>query len=423
MITMPHRLQRAVRTARSVSARRLVALSLVPLCAGVVAVSGQSTVAHAGTGTLSSGTYSNSAGSRTYLTYVPSTYHQGTQVPLVVALHGCTETADVMRQLTALDNLAEADDFIVVYPQQDSNANPMSCWNWFQNQHMQRGSGEPSIIAGLTQWAQSHYSIDPNRTYVLGFSAGGAMADVMGVTYPDLYAAIGIGSGLDYGGSGMIAPQLTGTQSGQNAHAAMGSYARVVPVITFQGGQDKIVAPSDQTTIVEQWQTSDNLVQSGSVATSASSTRNGTSAGGVSYTVTDYNGPSGNPLIESWYIPSMSHAWSGGCSCEQYSDPSGPDETGAMYAFLAGHSLNSSGGTGQPTPPVGLPTPPVGLPTPPVSVPTPPVSLPTPPVGLPLPPVSLPVPPVSLPGLPGLPGLQSLIDLLTRILQEITSLF
>ena len=336
---MVERVMAGVRPMRGI-AQRLRLLPVTSLLAIVAAALGPQAVARAATlpGTPFSGTYTNAAGTRTYLGYVPSGYHPGTAVPLVVALHGCTESNAVFRQLSHLDSLAETRDFIVVYPNQDSHANPMTCWNWFQNKDMQRGSGEPSIIAGVTQWVESHYSIDPNRVYLTGFSAGGAMADVMGATYPDLYAAIGIGSGIQYGG---IDPTLSPTQAGQKAFAAMGSYARAMPVLVFQGGQDHIVPPRDATDLVQQWQTTDNLVAAYSVPTSPTQTVNQLSSGGQAYTVTHYASAGGKDVIQSWLVPSMSHAWSGGCGCQSYAYPSGPDESSAMYDFFMDHPMST----------------------------------------------------------------------------------
>src|SRR5262249_48371846 len=106
---------------------------------------GSTTGPAAAPGALSNYSYSDSAGNRDYTVYVPSSYKKGTPMPLVVALHGCTESGDVMRQLTGLDSLADSTGFIVVYPTQPSSANNQSCWNWFQQSSMQRGSGEASI--------------------------------------------------------------------------------------------------------------------------------------------------------------------------------------------------------------------------------------------------------------------------------------
>jgi poly(hydroxyalkanoate) depolymerase family esterase len=285
-----------------------------------------------------SGSYINAAGTRKYLGYTPSSYEKGTRLPLIVALHGCTQSPDTLRQQTKFDNLAEAKRFIVVYPEQPSSASPMGCWNWFNPSHVQRGSGEPSIIAGIAEWVQQHYRVDPERIFVAGFSAGGAMAAVMGATYPDRFAAIGVGSGLQYGGS-----SLDPTQAGQAAYKAMGTFARPMPTLIFHGGQDSIVPVTNADKLVRQWQTTADLaddgVINGTVPAAPVKTLGEKSAGGQSYTVNRYDDAQGREFVQYWLVPDMGHAWSGGCSCTAYSDPDGPDEAVAMYNFFASHPM------------------------------------------------------------------------------------
>jgi poly(hydroxyalkanoate) depolymerase family esterase len=294
-----------------------------------------------GPGTLTTRSYSGSAGTLAYELYIPSSYKAGTAVPLVISLHGCTENADVMRQLTAWDKLAESKGFIVAFPQQSSSNNSFECWNFFQSADMQRGSGEAAMIAGITQWVQQNYSVDSKRTYVSGFSAGGAMTSVMAATYPDLYAAAGVGDGCEYAATATCAGYQSAdpNSAGQQAYTAMGSHARVMPVIDFEGDQDQIVPPVNAQQLVQQWQVTDGLVMHTTVPSSATSTSYGFSPGGQSYTESVYGDGSGHELIQAWVVHGMSHAWSGGCSCEQYSDPAGPDETGAMYAFFMNHPM------------------------------------------------------------------------------------
>lgn len=295
-------------------------------------------------GQLTTSSYTNNSGTLSYELYVPSTYKPGTPMPLVVALHGCTQTADVYRQLSGWDAEAESKGFIVLFPQQSSSRNAESCWNWFQQADMQRGAGEPSIIDGMVTTVEQKYGVDTRRVYAAGFSAGAAMANVMGATYPDVFAAVGVGSGCEYNGLpcvGVAGPAAT--QTGQEAYQAMGSYARVMPAIVFQGDADNIVAPANAPLIVQEWQVTDNYVvagaPSGAIPTAAASTVNGTSAGGQSYTVATYGDGKGGDLIEYWLIHGMNHAWSGGSSTEQYADPSGPSETAAIYAFFSSHPL------------------------------------------------------------------------------------
>ncbi|HEV7639304.1 MAG TPA: PHB depolymerase family esterase [Gaiellaceae bacterium] len=288
--------------------------------------------------------FTNAAGTRKYQVYVPSTYKAGTALPLVVALHGCTEQIDVFRQLTALDKLAESKGFIVVFPGQTPSANQQNCWNWFTQPNMQRGSGEASIIAGITQAIQQRYSADTKRTYVLGFSAGGAMATVMGATYPDLYAAVGSGSGCEYNGLPCVgSPGPDPVTAGRAAYQAMGSHARPMPVIAFQGDADTTVVPANGDRIVREWQVTndwaDDGSNNGSVPLAPTSAANKQVAGGRSYTVTTYGDGHGGELIQYWVVHGMNHAWSGGCGCEPYADPSGPNESQAMVDFFLRHTL------------------------------------------------------------------------------------
>jgi poly(hydroxyalkanoate) depolymerase family esterase len=285
-----------------------------------------------------SGNFTSAAGTRSYQGFVPSSYQAGTPVPLVVVLHGCTQSADNIRSLTQFDKLAETENFIVVYPEQPQSANYLHCWNWFLPTDMQRGSGEPSIIAGITQLVQQRYSIDPKRTFVTGFSAGGAMTAIMGATYPDVFAAVGIGSGLQYGG-----PYIDPVKAGEQAYRAMGVRARQVPALIFHGGKDTTVPVVDSQQLMQQWRTTadwaDDGSVNGSIPTAPTATRQEQVANGGSYTVSDYVDAHGQELAQYWLVPDMNHAWSGGCRCAQYADPSGPDETRAMYDFFVRHPM------------------------------------------------------------------------------------
>jgi poly(hydroxyalkanoate) depolymerase family esterase len=152
-------------------------------------------------GTWQQYTYNGSAGSRPYFFYTPANYQVGTATSMIVMLHGCTQTPTDFAAGTQMDQLADQKQFIVVYPQQTSTYNQQKCWNWFDTADQARGSGEAAIIAGIAQTVEqdtSHWTIDSHRVYVAGLSAGAAMSVIMGATYPDIFAAIGVQSGLEY---------------------------------------------------------------------------------------------------------------------------------------------------------------------------------------------------------------------------------
>jgi poly(hydroxyalkanoate) depolymerase family esterase len=298
-----------------------------------------------GPGASFAGSYTAGAGTRDYRGYVPSTYRQGTAMPLIVVLHGCTETADGFRQLTRFDQLAEAKGFIAVFPEQSRSANFLRCWNFFLDAHMHRGTGEPSLIAGITDWVRQHYTVDPKRIYVAGWSAGGAMASVMGASYPDLFAAVGIGSGCEYAATATCAGFRSSdpAKAAQAAYAEMGERARVLPVIAFQGDRDFTVPAINAEQLVEQWRLTADLaddgVANGSISGTPTATVDGQVPDGRAYTIRSYADDGGRELVQYWSVHGMAHAWSGGCGCAPHADPRGPDASAAMYAFLMSHPM------------------------------------------------------------------------------------
>lgn len=340
---------------REVSLRALLfTLSLLVILAIATVQAQYQHSAHASNLSWQQFVYNSPNGSRPYFVYTPENYQVGTSVPLIVMLHGCIQTALDFATGTQMNQLAERYHFIVAYPQQLSIYNPSLCWNWFNPTNQVRGSGESAIIAGIVHEIEnntSQWTIDRHRIYVTGLSAGAAMAVILGATYPDIFAAIGVHSGAEYGAitsplSGGLAFVQGGPdpiQQGRAAYTAMGSFARVVPTLVFHGTEDLVSWPINGQQVVQQWMETDFLASHGIYNADfnhPSSTMKGTVPGGHSYTVYKWNANNGNEVEEYWLINGMGHAWSGG-GPYNFTDLQGPGASLAMYTFFMDHSMKN----------------------------------------------------------------------------------
>lgn len=278
------------------------------------------------------GSFSNQVGTRDYKLYVPSGYH-GQTLPLVVMLHGCTQNPDDFAAGTDMNRLAEEQLFCVLYPAQPMSANHSKCWNWFKAEDQQRVGGEPAILAGMTRHVIASYGLDDSRVYVAGLSAGAAMATTLAMTYPDLFAAVGVHSGLPHAVAQSLPDALGAMQGGTGplggGKKAQGAgWASEVPAIIFHGDRDTTVHPSNADRVAAQYSISR---QSGATV------EKGKVANGHGYTCTTHHNTKGETRLEQWQVHGAGHAWSGGSSKGSYTDPKGPDATKEMLRFFLQH--------------------------------------------------------------------------------------
>ena len=292
-------------------------------------------VADRDAGRFMPGAYSSRAGERQYKLYVPSGCAER-RLPLVVMLHGCNQTADAFASATRMNALAEERQFFVLYPEQASAANRLRCWNWFKHGHQRRDEGEPAILAGITLEVMRRYGIDEGKVYIAGLSAGGAMAAVMGAAYPELFAAVGVHSGLACGSAHDLASAVAAMRgmpkSGDRAGSAAGAPA--TPTIVFHGDRDRTVHPRNGEHLV-----SHSLQQNGASRDDASIER-ARVPGGHAYTRAIHRDPAGRVVLEYWRVHGGGHAWFGGSPRGSYSDPRGPDAAREMIRFFFQNALS-----------------------------------------------------------------------------------
>jgi poly(hydroxyalkanoate) depolymerase family esterase len=263
------------------------------------------------------GSFTGSTGTRPYRLFVPS--RAATKPGLVVMLHGCTQTAEDFAAGTRMNSLAEARGWLVLYPEQVASANAQRCWNWFSAADHQRGHGEPALLADMTRSVIEAYGVDPGAVFAAGLSAGGAQAAVLGALYPDLFAAIGVHSGLACGAAGDLGSAFMAMRAGR---AGQGTH--VISTIVFHGDRDGTVNPSNADAVVAQ-----------AAAGSTASVEHGQVPGGLAYDRILHRAQDGGIAAEQWTVHGLGHAWSGGSDAGSYTEPKGPDSSAEMLRFFA----------------------------------------------------------------------------------------
>jgi poly(hydroxyalkanoate) depolymerase family esterase len=298
------------------------------------------------------------------LVHVPRGLDAARPVPLVCMLHGCTQNPAAFAAATLMNEAADRHDFVVVYPGQERGRNAQRCWNWFLPEHQQRRTGEPASIVALVRDlidTNPSCTIDRERVFVAGLSAGGAMAAILATCYPDLFAAVAVHSGLAYKSATSMQSAFEAMArgggdadvQGHAAFAAMGPHARPVPTMVIHGTADSTVAPANAIHVLRQSMSANHLAAPETCDHDPgrpTSSWRGRSDGGFAYTQSQWRDPRGTLAHELIMVDGLGHAWSGGAAGGSYSDPRGPSATEAMWAFFATASAPVPDRRGQPDP-------------------------------------------------------------------------
>jgi poly(hydroxyalkanoate) depolymerase family esterase len=297
-------------------------------------------------GEFIAGSFTNAAGTRAYKLHVPrGPFTQA--LPLLVMLHGCKQDPDDFAAGTRMNRLADTGGWIVLYPGQDRSVNALGCWNWFQEADQQRGRGEPSIIADMTRHVIATQPVDPQRVYVAGLSAGGAMAAIMATTYPELYAAAGIHSGLPHAAANDLVSALRAMKRGPSPRGgeADRQEQHAVPTIVFHGDHDTTVHPVNGDEVIARARygaSARPLDDELEAFTELVAVEQGEVPGGHAFSRTLHRDEQGRCDAEHWVIHGAGHAWSGGDPSGSYTDPAGPDASKEMLRFFLEHPRDAS---------------------------------------------------------------------------------
>ena len=301
-------------------------------------------------GTWIAGTGRAAAGSRNFKLWVPATLETGRACPLVMLLHGCTHDAKNMAEISGMNEVAEANRFLIVYPEQSRLSNLMKCWRWFHPKHQSRDAGEPSILAAVVDQVLLTHNVDQDRIYVAGVSAGGAMAAILAATYPDIFAAVAVFAGAEFKAATSLSEGLAAMKQGgpdplrqgQLAFEAMrGGLARKqrrrMPVIVFHGTADTRVSPLNAEQVIAQWGKTNACLALEDAESGFALTEkviDGRVPDGYAYQQHIYVEADGRLLMEKWIVHGLGHAWSGSPKPSRHGDPKGPNASAEIWRFF-----------------------------------------------------------------------------------------
>lgn len=288
-------------------------------------------------GDFRDGRFTCDAGAMQYKLFIPVGLRATAVPPLLVMLHGCTQSPDDFARGTRMNALAQEHGYVVAYPAQARSKNASKCWNWFRSHDQQRDQGEPAILAALTRHLVKTHGLDERRVYVAGLSAGGAMATVLACTYPDVYAAIGVHSGLPFGVAHDLPSAFAAMKQGAGVPSAGVPPARMdpVPAIVFHGDLDTTVDPCNGAAVIAQCMGTAASVPDAESDATRPAVERGSVPGGRTYTRTIFKNADGSVAAEQWVVHGAGHAWFGGDATGSYTDPSGPDASEHMLRFFS----------------------------------------------------------------------------------------
>jgi poly(hydroxyalkanoate) depolymerase family esterase len=300
------------------------------------------------------GTFTSDAGSRRWKLWVPTGYDTSRRYPLIVMLHGCTQDPDDLARGTRVAEVADRVPMLVLLPEQPESANPKKCWNWYDAAHQRRGAGEPALIEGMTRQVSAQWAVDASRVYVAGISAGAAMAANVVVSYPDVFAAVGLHSGIPYRAATNVMQGVAAMASGAAdtatlataAFEAMGPRARPIPALIVHGADDPVVKLVNATHTRDAWVAMNALARGEKSAPAGPPYEPGRVSEAQDRGLEFRRECHGTRVareryceVETLVVRGLGHAWSGGSKLGTFTDERGPDAMTEIVRFLLAHPM------------------------------------------------------------------------------------
>ncbi|MDD2178786.1 PHB depolymerase family esterase [Acidovorax sp. D2M1] len=285
------------------------------------------------------------AGARRFHAYVPATLalQPGEKLPLLVMLHGCGQTGRDMAAVSRMNRLAARHRFVVLYPEQERMANAHGCWNWFERRSGRAEAEAATLLAAVDKVAR-RLPVDLARVAVAGLSAGASMAVLMAALYPDRFCAVAMHSGVAPGTAESAATALAAMHGRREAHlpdpsavaaAVAPTDATVLPVsapaalpplLILHGDADGVVSMRNAAATALLW--------ADALGARASAIRTLQRGQRYPMRVTEFK-TRGRTVVALREVVGLAHAWSGGAAQLPYSDPTGPDASALVWAFVA----------------------------------------------------------------------------------------
>src|SRR5450631_4536885 len=276
-----------------------------------------------------------------YRLYLPSGSSPRDSLPLLVMLHGCTQDPLSFAEGARMNALAEESRCAVLYPEQSRRSNPQRCWNWLEPASLE-GQGEAASIARLIEQVTVRRPIDPRRVYVVGMSAGGAMACLLAVRHSRLFAACAIHSGVMYGAASSPAQALAAMRDGPSPISIerarqlvcdASESAVTVPTLVIHGDRDRTVNPVNADQIIAQLKARVEEITDPSDGPLLATDERRIEGGGYTYRQQDST-QQGEIVLRKIVIEGLGHAWSGGDMSYEFNDANGPDASRFILDFV-----------------------------------------------------------------------------------------